>query len=259
MTIPVSVNPSQDSGRPTKLFTSREIGELSLQLIGAYSVNDTAPDAEELERALKWMELNIGQLAGTQSCWWLMKYDLTFDLEADTTEYDLLEAFGAAVPGQEVLYPVAAYLVTENDDGTPNEVEIELARSHRWLEDTAREQTGAPTMLHIGRDYPLKARPWPIPTDDTYSIRLVLQTFARSVLEKEGEQAGDAAHGFSQEWQRWLVHATGADIGNGPVRTLPESRVNGYRLIAGAARAELQAFSNREKRSGAARTEAWGA
>lgn len=259
MTIPVSVTRSTDDSRPTELFSSRKIAELALQLINAYSVNDTAPDPVELDRALEWMELNIGQLAGTQSCWWLMRFDITFALEANKADYNLLEAFEASVPGQGVLFPMAAYLISTADDGTTTETEIELVRSHNWLAESDKDGSGTPEKIFIDRLLVMTARPWPIPTDATYSIRLVVQTYAKSVLAKEGEQAGDSAHGFSQEWQRWLAHVTAADIGNGPVRKLERSEVNDLRAIANDARSQLQFFSNREKRSGMTRTEAWGA
>ncbi len=257
MTIAVSASQSS-GGSPSKLFPARKLGEFALQKINAYSVNDTGADPAELDRAMDWMEINIAQLAGSGACWWLTKFDLTFTLEANVASFDLHDAFQTEVPSQRVLFPIAAYLITTGDDGSVTEEEIEIVRSSNFFQENDRDATGTPEMLFIDRaNDEQTAWPWPIPTVGTFQIRLHLQTYAKSVLVEDG--AGDTAHGFSQEWQRWLVHATAADIGDGPVRKVPKADILDWRREATSARAALEAFSNKEKRSGPPRTEAWGA
>lgn len=80
------------------------------------------------------------------------------------------------------------------------------------------------------------------------SVRLVFMTYAPSMLGATTPQTdGDTAHGFPRGWQRWIAHATAADIGNGPVVRLPLERLKDIRAVADLAKKELLGYQNRER------------
>ena len=82
----------------SKLWKASGICERALRKIGAFSVNDTAADPEELSEALYWLDLAVAELAGTEQCQWLIPTTLSIALTANTPSYDLSTALGTGNP-----------------------------------------------------------------------------------------------------------------------------------------------------------------
>jgi hypothetical protein len=262
MAIVVDAKQGAVAPAPSSLFSARDIAELALQKIGAFTVNDEAADPVELDRALEHMEIEIAELAGTERCQWLVPATVKLELAPGVAEYDLLDQLGSEAPSLMIAYVIEARLV----DAGGNERPLELIRRSAYEEIPNKTAAGTPQKIHVDR---LNDRPrllvYPVPRDADgdgeaeESIKLTVQTYAPSVLGAEThETAGVIAHGLDRAWQKWLVNATALAIGDGPVRQLDAGKLNRLRALTEASRAALLAYQNREKISmRLRRTRAW--
>lgn len=240
----------------SKLWKASGICERALRKIGAFSVNDTAADPEELAEALYWLDLAVAELAGTEQCQWLIPTTLSIALTANTANYDLSDALGTANPTDGVLFPIEAWL--RDSDGLDTPIDIIRRRDFEDIED--KDKAGVTDRIYIDRlNEDQNIFIYPVVDESGYSIRLLCQTYAPNMLSGTPEGGGNIAHGFSAEWQRWLILQNAADIGSGPVRRLPPGEINDIRQQAAISRAALMAYSNREKVSQPRRTRAHGA
>lgn len=245
MSFSVESLPRDIAPLPTKIFSAREVCELSLMLIGAYSPADQAADPIHMERALQFMELEAAHLAGTKQAQWLVPQTIEIPLDADTPAYDLSDQAGAAEPSLYIMAPISATLIDDNDNETP----LNIVRRSQYEEHPNKTTSGVPNEIYIDRTNDEQGLwVYPVPEVDTFSLRLVVFTYARSVLGQLGDvEAGQVAHGFDRTWQLWLSVATAARIGSGPVRRLDRATLNDYRQEAGRLLTELMAGQNREK------------
>ena len=240
----------------SKLWKASGICERALRKIGAFSVNDTAADPEELAEALYWLDLAVAELAGTEQCQWLIPTTLSIALSANTASYDLSTALGTANPTDGVLFPIEAWIRDSNGLDTP--IDIIRRRDFEDIED--KDKSGIPDRIYIDRlNEDQNIFIYPVVDETGYSIRLLCQTYAANLGGTGLTATGNIAHGFSAEWQKWMVLQNSADIGSGPVRRLPISETDRIRAEAGTSLAKLMAFSNREKVSQPRRTRAFGA
>lgn len=240
----------------SKLWKASGICERALRKIGAFSVNDTAADPEELSEALYWLDLAVAELAGTEQCQWLIPTTLSIALSANTASYDLSAALGMANPTDGVLFPIEAWIRDSSGNDTP--IDIIRRRDFEDIED--KDKAGVTDRIYIDRlNEDQNVFVYPVPAVTGYSIRLLCQTYAANMLSGSPEGGGNIAHGFSAEWQRWLILQNAADIGSGPVRRLPPGEINDIRQQAAISRSALMAYSNREKVSQPRRTRAHGA
>lgn len=240
----------------SKLWKASGICERALRKIGAFSINDTAADGEELAEALYWLDLAVAELAGTEKCQWLIPTTLSIALSADTASYDLSNALGTSNPTDGVLFPMSAWLRDSNGEDTP----IDIIRRQDYEDISDKDESGEPNIVYIDRladDQNIFVHP--VPDATGYSVRLLCQTYAPNMLAGTPSDGGNVAHGFSAEWQRWLILQNSADIGSGPVRRLPSGEITDIRQQAAISRAALMTYSNREKVSQPRRTRAHGA
>lgn len=112
MTIAQQASQNETSPLPVRLMSSRQIAEMALQKIGAYSVNDSGADSNEVERTLQWMEVGIAHLSGVQRLQWLVPTTVEFDLEDGIAKFDLEDVCGENFPPLGIAYPIAAYVGT---------------------------------------------------------------------------------------------------------------------------------------------------
>lgn len=240
----------------SRLFSARELAERALRKIGAFSINDTAADPEELHETLFWMDMAIAEFVGAERCHWLIPVTVEIPLTTSAS-YDLSAAAGSNYPSNGIIFPTDAYL----RDSSGNDVEIDLWGRRRYESIDDKDATGEPAGVYIDRltdDQNLFVHPVPA-SAGLYTLRLVCQTYAETVATQTGAaKSGNVQHGWPVEWQRWLINQTAADTGSGPVRRLPKSDVDDIRRDAELSRNRLTTYSNREKR-GVRRTQAWGA
>lgn len=263
MTIIVDASQGSVSPAPSTLFSAREIGELALGRIGAFTPNDTQADERELDIAIHWMEIEIAELAGTERCQWLIPESVSVVLEPGVAEIeDLLDELGDAAPSTQIASVVSAAIV----DSAGNETQLTMVRRRKYEEIEDKTTSGEPEWIHIDRnnDAP-RAFLYPVPADlgdgtTGLTLKLNVQTYAPSVMGAETPAtAGDLRHGLDRAWQKWLVNQVAAVIGDGPVRQLPDQKVGRLQTLAAASRAALLAYQNREKVSpGQRRTRRYG-
>ena len=250
------------SGRivvPSTKFSATEICELALGTIGDFTVNDLAPSPPSMERALRHLDMIIAELSGIDTNWWLVQDDMRFEWPASTQQGTVADVMDDAYPSLGIMSPISARLLDANGVLI---TELQLVRRHVYEEVSDKARTGQPSILYFDR---LAAEPtvsiYPVPDGGVvYLIELTAQTFARSVLGNQNQtnQAGDLQHGFGPEWQRYLVNKLSADTGDGPIRRCPLENVDRWEKAAEQSLAMLQAWANREKKSGPSRVARWG-
>jgi len=236
----------------TKIFTALQICELSLQEIGAYSTADGEADPVELERTLQRLDLIVGELAGTEACYWLRAATITISLTSGTASYNLATVMGSSKPADGILFPVHAFC----SDGNGNDTPIKILRREEFEGLGRKATSGAPEAIFIDRlpaEDEQNIYVYPVPANSTQSLKLVVQAHAPDLTAS----SGDVSHSFWPAWQRYLVKMTAADIGGGPVRRLSDRALNRIEAQAARSFSRLQASSNREH-VGPRRVQPWG-
>ncbi len=253
MTTIVSVHEAIEHSGPT-IHSVKKLAELVLQKIGAFTVNDSAADPVHLARTVDWMNLVVQEFTGTTKCFWLQKRQIDIALDANEDEYDLLDAMGTQLPPGNVLFPIGATL----SDANGNELPIRIVDWDEFDAIPKKTATGTPCIIYIDRT---AIRPmmkvYYVPTVDTYTLKLTVQQYAPDLTRN----AGDTAHQMRAEFQLWMILATAAQVGAGPVKRLALQVKNDIAAEAGNLRARMTAYANKEQpMSGEPqRTEAWGA
>jgi hypothetical protein len=228
-------------------LTARQICEGALRMTGAYAVNDTAPRPQDMGVALELLDDLIGELSGVMECFWLLTSTLTIPLIADTQSYDVRTALGSDYPSQGIEYFRDAWIENTSGERCP----IEIGTRAKFESQSPQDSTGIPCLIHIDRLAPIQTlRVWPVPTDATWSLKVVIQALSPTVRgvgpvpkARDGESISTS---LPSSWNRWTKFALAADCGSGPVRRLPTSETNNWRVIANAAKNDLLAFQNRE-------------
>lgn len=245
------------SPSPSSPYFAVEVAELALGQIGAFSVNDEAADPYELARTLRWLDIVLAEVAGTFTCWWLIKETIRFPWPADTRTDTVANIMADFYPPAGIVNPISATLV--DADGRAIR-DLPLVRRHVYDDLPNKDDVGQPELLYFGRQATEQMLSiYRVPDVDTWYVDLVAQTYAPSVLGTQGQtdQAGQLPHGFGQEWQGFLVDKLSAKIGNGPVRQKPLANVKAWDESAERSFAKLEAFANREKKSQPSRTRRW--
>lgn len=230
---------------PPHLFTGAGIAERALRKVGAFTVNDTGTNPEELAEALYWLDLIVAELSGTQECFWLRDETVTVPLVADQTDpYVLADVDG--FPRQGAVFVLGAWLRDPNDQDTP----IEILRRNQYEELAKKDTSGQPYSVYVDRLVPSPSMlTYPVIADDDYSVRLLVQSYHPSLSGTLGDEApkGAVALRIGAAFQRFLVFALAADIGDGPVRRIEDNKVTSWRKSAAMSLTALNGYINREK------------
>lgn len=230
------------------VLTANEICARALRAIGAFPITESAPDGEALREAMSWLDLIMGEFAGSTKVFWLVTATLDIPLTNGTQSYDLVDALGSDLPIDRVQWPVEAWL----EDGNGNRTPLVIVTLEKFESVSRVDETGPPCRIHIDRSSTPQLRVFPTPaTTDTnsYTIKLVVQKFAPKLapLGVTGTTpSGTSVTGIPQAWQRWLVLQLSHDLGSGPIHKIGEQSL--ARFIGGAKEAKeaLLAFENRE-------------
>lgn len=257
MTIDVQNSGNTTDDAPSLAMSATDVAQRCLRKIGAYSINDTGPDEAEMAETLFWLEMLIAELTGTQDCFWLTAATLSVPLQPTISSYKLADVPG--YPREGVTFVTGCWVHDASNPG--NDTPIEIVRRKTYENQSQKSTSGTPEQVYIDRVQPS-------PTLITYpvlgagitgfSLRLLLQTYNPSVLAVKGNlPTGSKATGMGVEWNRYLVYALSAEIGDGPVRKIDKADVKDWREVATSSLAKLNSYSNREKRL-AGRTRRWG-
>lgn len=245
----------------SNVLTAKDVCSEALGAIGAFPVTESAPDGEQLRRAMTWLDMILAEIVGTERVFSRISATLSMAVTNGTQSYNLYQALGDSLPTDRVQFVKEAYL----EDGDGNRTPLDIV-TRKTFEDVGKlDQTGVPSCIYIDR-HPsaptLKIYPTP-DADDTaeYTIKLVVQQFAPNVAPGgvTGTQpSGTIQHGLGQAWQRFLVCQLAHDLGSGPITKIGEMALNRLGRMAGEAKSRLLAFENREHDDEAPVCEAWG-
>lgn len=242
-------------------LSAREICNRALRRIGAFPITDTAPDGEDLREAMFHLDMILAELAGTYELMFLVPTTpATLTLVAGTQSYDLSSVMGTEYPDDGIQFPLLAW--REDTDG--NRYDVEIVSRQTFYEHEDSDQEGDPCEIWIDRLSSPTLYTWPtLPSDasDTWYIKLVTQRFAPNVAPKGVSGAVSASttiHEFRVAWNRFLSYRLAADIGSGPVRFLPQVRIDYFHDQADQAITLLDARENREHDREPPIAEPWG-
>jgi hypothetical protein len=232
----------------SRVQTAKDIVERALRMIGNFPLSDSAPRGEAVREGMIWLDTLIEHVSGIGRLFFMTALDLPVALTPGTSVYPLLSSLGESYPEDGIQYPLAAWI--ENPEGQREPL---LIASHQtWRDRSLTATDGLPRMIYIDR--------MPAPTlyihpsigadgPTGYSIILDVQTHATDVspggVTGTSPKAG-ALTKFRSAWDMYLIHELAALIGNGPVETLPQGRINDYRKVAEKAKYDLEVFENRE-------------
>lgn len=232
---------------PVSLFSARKICELALRKVGAFTINDDSPDPAALAVALDFLEMEIANLAGGERLQWLVPATVEFALTADIESYVLETIAGSAFPSLGLAFPIEAYIVDADDNATP----VDIVRRKDYEDITDKTASGTPDRIYIDRlaNEDKNLFVYPVPADSTLSLRLVAQTYPRTVLKPLSDQAGagEVTHGFDRTWQMWMILATAYQIGDGPVRQIKADKLDRIGKDRDKCLATLTEKQNRER------------
>lgn len=226
-----------------RLLTASQIATGALRRIGAFAARDEAPDPDELDIALGNLDLIVGEMTGTMTCYWLVPDEFSLPLTAAQRQYDLKVAMGSSYPEDGVQFPLSAWLeYPANGGDRPRRKELEIIRRRTYLAKPRLDLPGEPEAIYIDRRDEPKLSTWPVIDLSGYSIVIHYQTYSGNLHES----GGGRPHGLPVAWQRWAELAVAADIGDGPVRRLPQVRLTTLMQKAEAAKRDLRSFNNKE-------------
>lgn len=244
----------------SRVLTAKEVCERALRAIGEFPITESAADGEQLREAMLWLDLIMGEFAGTTRVFFFVPDTIALSIVNGTTRYDLRASLGADMPVDRIQFPVNAWLEDEAGNRTP----LEIAPRDKFDDVSKAADTGPPCMIHIDRlpAPTLRIYPTPAATDTkTWTVKLDVQTYAPNVAPTgvTGTQLSPSAlTGFRQAWQRWLVLQLSFDLGSGAVRKIAKSSLDNFKTEATAAKTALLAFENREHDTTPPVTEPWG-
>lgn len=248
MTVSISATSSQIT--ESNLFTARDLAERALRKIGAFSINDGAANGVELREALIWLDMLASEVTGTNKSHWLIPATIEKTLGIDVVSGSLRDFLAGDYPANGIAYVVSAHL----RDSSGLDSELKLLTRYEYEAISDKDVSGRPETLFIDRREDETYHVNPVPDTADFTLRLVVQTFSPNFANGDGR----TQHLFLREWQRYIVLALSADIGDGPVRKVSSSDIVRWRKEAQDAYDKLDAFSNKEKASQLRRTRAWG-
>ena len=236
-------------------FSAREVAELSLRRIRAYSINDTAADPVELQVALEYLDMCVSFITETKRVNWLIDDTIEVDLSADTPSYTLADLLGTSNPTEGVVFTRGGWL----DDGNGVESPLTQVRRDEYESIQQKSTSGPPKVFYVDRTGTPTIYFYPVPAVATYNARLMIQKAANDMRTTQGAVNGNIAHGFSASWQLCLEQLTAAEIGDGPVCSLPGDRLQKWRSSGQKMLVALVNYQNREIHGRTRRVKAWGA
>jgi hypothetical protein len=220
----------------------RSIGylcERALRKIGAYSIRDTGARTDEMEEARHWLDMVVGHVASMKRTWWLVPSTARLTLTAGTTAYGLRSLLPGAPSIQHIVALHTVNLTTGQRDPLP------IWRRQEWLERdgtlVAGEAVGA--WIDRTRDPVLSLHPAP-PATVTEAIDVTYQTFAADQASGTYTQK---AENIRDGWNLFLTTRLAAEIGNGPVRKLPQDEVREMQMTAKGLYDDLAAYDDHEQ------------
>lgn len=222
-----------------RLLTIREICERALRKIGSFSMADTGADPAEMEETVLWLDMIVSHLASSTRAWWLVPATASITLTAGETSLNLAQAVGTSQAPYGVQFPISATILRST---SVYEEPIKIFKRFEWDAIEDKTETGAPEAIFIDRlrDPTLFWNPL-VAADDTttYTLKLTFQSFTQDLTAANLESKATQLH---NAWNLYLVAALAAEVGDGPVRKLPQGEVDRMRVQVRKLEDELLSF-----------------
>lgn len=220
-----------------RLLNANDVAEQALRKIGAFAINDSAADKDELDLALLWLDLNMAELSN-RKLWWLVPQAITVDLTSGTGNYLLSDILEEKAPDG-FAFPVEVLLVRNGRD-----LPVEIIPRRTWDAYEDKTTAGPPTEVHFDRQRETRINLYPVPNETGLQLKITFQTFPPTVATPDEND-----HGLRLAWQRWAIYRVAADIGDGTVRLLTNDQLSAFESKAVRAETALMAVDNRERTS----------
>ncbi len=194
--------------------------------------------------ALKWLDLNVKHLVAKERIFWMVEERVQVPLIADKQQYDLsTDTTAASRPANGFAFPIDAVLAKGTSNRTPLDIVYKSTYDRLDRQDTA----GAPECVTFDRTGKGLMWIYPVPGETgTYTIELRVQQYSPR-FQVCAQAEADFPLGIA--WEKWAIKATAMEIGDGPVRQLPEDRLRRWRAEVIDLEDELLAFENLEHRN----------
>lgn len=244
----------------SRVLTATGIGSLALATIGAFTVNDTAPDPIHLQRTMQFLDMLLAETVGTRRMFHRIEPGvLSLAITNGTQSYNLYTALGASLPADGIQFVVAAWCEDQDARRWP----VEIVNQQKFETVCEPDKTGPPEWMHLDATADPTLRIYPIPDSsdtNTYTLKLQVQKYAPDVAP--GGITGtmpltSVMHDFGQTWQRWMVFQLAHDIGSGPVYSIERDRLDRFARIAADSKMRLEAYTNRTQETSDPVCEPW--
>ena len=223
----------------SKLLSPRDIATEALRMVREVAPHETGVEGVKLDTALLWLDMAVGELAGSMTCWWLVDETLSITLTADTVTYTLSDETGYPTDG------IQFFRQVQLADSSGREKPLTIIGRQEYDVIADKDLSGIPSKVYVERDSDPKLSTYKTVGVTGYSLKLNYQKYAADLTAGHGTTN---AHGLENAWNRWAIFATAHDIGMGVTRPLPRWKLREIRGERELARTRLSAFQNREKR-----------
>lgn len=232
----------------SRIFTVREIVDRALRKIGAYSIRDQGADGEEVTESLMWLDMIVADRFSQQRTHMVVPSTITMALTTGVDTYVLDQVLGTAAGGGVEYVANIALVLNNGGSGEPCRQEIKMVSRDIWEARPTPGQTGQPCMALVDRNVPVTLKIGPKPqftSPATWSLEIVIQQIPMDFTLADEERAMRMRSCFNL----WAVKALAAEIGDGPVRRLPQEETRLWKAEADAHWADLLAMDMQENTS----------
>ena len=225
------------------LLTVSQICERALRKIGAYPIRGGSLRPEELAEARYWLDMMMGHQAARMRTPWLIADTAQIALVASQQDYDLRQEIGAQVVPDGLQFIVAVWLY--DVDAGRDIRRISLLNRGEWEAIEDKSRTGSPECAYIDRTRWPVMRLHPVP-DGAQSLRarVVYQKLASNFLNRK---FSDKTYDLHECWNLWAVTELAGQLGDGPVRKLPQDEVRDMKKDAARYLHDLEAYDQFEQ------------
>ncbi len=233
----------------SRIFTVREIVDRALRKIGAYSIRDQGADGEEVTESLMWLDMIVADRFSQQRTHMVVPSTITMALTTGVDTYVLDQVLGTAAGGGVEYVANIALVMNNGGSGEPLPAGDQdgLPRCSGGAADAGPDRAalhGAGRPQRAG-DPEDRAEAAVHDAGDVVARVLVIQQIPMDFTLADEERAMRMRSCFNL----WAVKALAAEIGDGPVRRLPQEETRLWKAEADAHWADLLAMDMQENTS----------
>lgn len=225
------------------LLSVSQICERALRKIGAYPIRGGSLRPEDLTETRYWLDMVMGHEAARMRTPWLIADTATVSLVASQQDYDLRQQIGAQVVPDGLQFIVSVRLY---DVGADRDIRrLDLLKREEWEDIEDKSRTGEPQAAYIDRTRWPVMKLYPVPDGvKTLTARVLYQKLASNFANRK---FSDKTYDLHQAWNLWVVTELAAQIGDGPVRKLPQDEVRDMKKDAARLLHDLEAYDQFEQ------------